>query len=243
MDADPALLDDLVAANHILAQQGVLDAFGHVSVRHPRDGERFLLARNLAPAQVARDDILQFNLDGEPLDARGRRVYLERFLHAAIYRARPDVNAVVHSHSASLLPWSLVPERPLRAVFHMAGFIGAQGAPVFEIRDVRGDGSDLLVRDAQLGAALARCLGERDIVLMRGHGHTVAAPSLPLSVYRAVYAEVNARCLSSAHALGATVATLSAAEAAACVHSHEAQAERAWSLWKATAAQSRARLS
>ena len=185
--ADPALLADLVTANHILFDQGVVDAFGHVSVRHDKKPDRFLLARNMAPGDVTAQDIIEFTLDGEPVNAAGRRVYLERFIHSEIYREYPDIQAVVHSHSHSIVPLSVVKSTPLRAVFHMAGFIG-EGAPVFEIRDVAGTGSDLLIRDNRLGQALARCFESSDIVLMRGHGSTVIARSLQQVVFRAVYA-------------------------------------------------------
>ena len=157
--ADPAILDDLVIANHILFDQGVVDAFGHVSVRHDKDPTRFLLARNMAPGQVELDDIVEFHLDGSPVTARGRRVYLERFIHGEIYSAFPEVAAVVHSHSHSIVPLSVVKDRPLRALFHMAGFIG-EGAPVFEIRDAAGPGSDLLISNPELGRALAANCGD-----------------------------------------------------------------------------------
>ena len=232
------LLADLVCANHILYDQGVVDAFGHVSVRHDRDPERFLLARNMAPGQVGASDIVSFTLDGEPIDAGGRRVYIERFIHAEIYRAHPQVQAIVHSHSPAIVPLTISRGTPLRAVFHMAGFIGT-GAPVFEIRDVVGDGSDLLVRDGRIGAALARQFEGHPIVLMRGHGSTVVGESLKQVVYRAVYAEVNARVQTTALGLG-EVNYLSEAECASCMSSHEAQAERPWALWKEEARRRRA---
>lgn len=232
------LLADLVCANHILYDQGVVDAFGHVSVRHDRDPERFLLARNMAPGQVGESDIVSFTLDGDPIDAGGRRVYIERFIHAEIYRAHPQVQAIVHSHSQAIVPLTVSRGTALRAVFHMAGFIGT-GAPVFEIRDVVGDGSDLLVRDGRIGAALARQFEGHPIVLMRGHGSTVVGESLKQVVYRAVYAEVNARVQTTALGLG-EVSYLSEAECAACMSSHEAQAERPWALWKEEARRRRA---
>jgi ribulose-5-phosphate 4-epimerase/fuculose-1-phosphate aldolase len=228
------LVDDLVTANHILFQQRVVDAFGHVSARHDGNPERFLLARNIAPASVTRDDILQYDLDGTPLDANGRRVYLERFIHGAIYRARPDVMAVVHSHSPAVLPFTIARKATLRPVCHMSGFLGA-GAPRFEIRDVAGDGSDLLVSNVALGRALATSLGNANFVLMRGHGSTVAAPSLKVAVYRAVYAEVNARLQLDALQLGEPE-YLSAGEAEATMTSNEAHVDRPWALWKRAAA-------
>src|SRR6266496_2510699 len=185
---DPALVDRLVLANRILYHQGVLDGFGHVSARHDRSPGHFLLARNMAPALVRREDIVTFDLDGEALDGLGRRVYLERFIHGEIYRARPDVHAIVHSHSPSVIPFG-VTGKPLRPVFHMSGFL-ADGAALFEIRDVADD-TDMLIRDGPLGVALAKTLGQRSTVLMRGHGSTVVGTTLEQAVYRAIYAEVN----------------------------------------------------
>jgi ribulose-5-phosphate 4-epimerase/fuculose-1-phosphate aldolase len=227
------LIADLVTANHILAHQRVVDAFGHVSARHPEHPDRFLLARNMAPAQVQAQDILTFALDGTPLDAGDRRVYLERFIHGAIFRARPDVMAVVHSHSPAVLPFTVSRRARLQPICHMSGFLGA-GAPLFEIREAAGEGSDLLVRDDRLGRALADSLGSASFVLMRGHGSTTVAPSLKLAVYRAVYAEVNARIQAQALQLGDPV-YLTPEEAAAAMASTEGQVERPWNLWKAEA--------
>jgi HCOMODA/2-hydroxy-3-carboxy-muconic semialdehyde decarboxylase len=232
---DAAVLDDLATANHILFDQGVLDAFGHVSVRHPADPQRFLLSRNRAPALVDPGDILQFNLDGTPIDAAGRSVYLERFIHGEIYRARPDVMAVVHSHSPSVVPFSTVAQAPLRALCHVAAFIGTQ-APVFEIRDAAGDGTSLLVTNGALGAALARDMNESSLILMRGHGVTVVGDTLRLAVYRAVYAEVNAKTQLQAMQLG-PVTFLSEAEVRTATTAVESQAKRAWDLWSIKARQ------
>jgi HCOMODA/2-hydroxy-3-carboxy-muconic semialdehyde decarboxylase len=238
---DPALVDDLVAANHILFDQGVVDAFGHVSVRHDQDPERFLLARNMAPGQVARDDILQFALDGTPLDAGDRRVYLERFIHGSIYRARPDVVAVVHSHSPAVVPFTVSRRTRLQPICHMSGFLGA-GAPLFEIRDTAGPATDLLIRDDGLGRALADKLAAANIVLMRGHGCTTVAPSLKLAVYRAVYAEINARLQLQAVQLGdPEYLTPAECEASMAGNSTEGQVERPWAFWKQAAQQKRAR--
>jgi ribulose-5-phosphate 4-epimerase/fuculose-1-phosphate aldolase len=229
--SDTDLLDDLVAANHILFDQGVVDAFGHVSVRHDKRADRYLLARNMAPAQVTRDDIVEFELDSTPLAADGRPVYLERFIHGEIYRARPDVMAVVHSHSPTVVPFSVVPSVPLRPVCHMSGFLGA-GAPNFEIRDVAGAATDLLITSRDLGAALARCLGSGLIVLMRGHGSTVVGATLQQAVYRAVYTEINARLQAEAMRLG-PVTYLTPEEAATALKNVETQIKRPWDLWKA----------
>lgn len=227
---DPKLIADLVIANHILFDQGVVDAFGHISVRHDKRPDRFFLARNMAPGQVTAADLLELTLDGEPMNLRDRRAYLERFIHGELLRARSDVNAVVHSHSPSVLPLTISKTTRLRAVFHMAGFIGSQ-APLFEIRDHSGDATDLLISDAKLGRALAQCCGQNDIVLMRGHGSTVAADSIPVAVYRAVYAELNARYQCEALLLG-EVEYLTEGESDACIRNIEAQWHRPWSLWK-----------
>jgi ribulose-5-phosphate 4-epimerase/fuculose-1-phosphate aldolase len=236
-DPSSDLIADLVAANHILYDQGVVDAFGHVSVRHDKRPDRFLLARNMAPGSVKADDIIEFNLDGEPVNARGRKVYLERFIHGELFRRRPEVMSIVHSHSHSIVPLSVVKGTRLQALFHMAGFIG-QGAPVFEIRESGGDGTDLLIRSNALGRALAEKFDGADIVLMRGHGSTVIGRSIPKAVYRAIYAELNARYQLQALQVG-EVNYLSQAESLACIDSVEGQVQRPWDLWRQEAARKR----
>ncbi len=224
---------ELATANRILAHHGVVDAFGHVSARHPDRPDHYLLARNMAPAQVTASDIMRFDSEHAAV-GDDRRPYLERFLHGEIYRARPDVHAVVHSHSEAVIPFGIVAGVTLRPVFHMCGFLGA-GARQFEIRDVRGDGSDLLIRDPELGAALARSLGDAPAVLMRGHGSTVVADSVRLAVYRAVYAEVNARLQCQAITMGGEITFLTEAEAAAAAETNKGQLARPWDLWAAQA--------
>ncbi len=236
IDVDPTVLQDLVDANHILFDQGVVDAFGHISVRHPRRPDRFLLARNMAPGIVQADDIMEFELDGTPVGDE-RRPYLERFIHGEILRARPDVMSVVHSHSPSVVPFSIVPSVRFRPVCHMCGFLG-RGAGHFEIRACAGDATDLLIRSAALGAALAESLGADDAVLMRGHGSTVTGPDIRRAVYRAVYAEVNARLLLDALRLG-PVEYLTEAEAKTAAASTEGQVARPWGLWKDAADKAR----
>lgn len=225
-------IEDLVDANHILFHQGVVDGFGHVSVRHPDFPDRFLLSRSMAPALVRVADIMEFDLAADP---RGddRTPYLERYIHGPIYRARADVNAVVHSHSPSVIPFGVVSATPLRPIFHMCGFLGA-GTPIFEIRDAAGEGSDLLVRDDRLGVALARSLGQSAVVLMRGHGATAVGVSLRQAVYRAVYTEIGARLQADALRLGAPT-FLTPAEAAAAAATNDGQVGRAWDLWRAEA--------
>ena len=233
ISVDPQLLEDLVDANHILFNEGVVDAFGHVSVRHDKRPDRFLLARNMAPALVRADDVQEFDLDSNVTTDDTRRVYLERFIHGEIYRARPDVAAVVHSHSPAVVPFSAVEGAKFRPIAHMCGFLG-DGAARFEIRDFAGDATDLLVRSGELGAALAKTLGSGNVVLMRGHGSTVVGPTLKHAVYRAIYTEVNARLLTDALRLGA-VEYLSAGEALATMKTNEGQLERPWALWKEAA--------
>ena len=229
--ASPQLIADIVDANHILYHQGIVDAFGHVSARHDAQPEHFLMSRSLAPGLVTAADIVTYAVgDGEALAADAPRAYLERWIHSEIYKARPDVMAVVHNHSQAVLPFTIARGARLRPVCHMSGFLGG-GAPLFEIRDVAGDGTDLLIRSRALGEALAAKLGNAHVVLMRGHGCTVAAPSVRLAVYRAIYTEVNAKLLLQALALG-EVHSLSLAEAEATRITNEAQVERPWNLWR-----------
>jgi ribulose-5-phosphate 4-epimerase/fuculose-1-phosphate aldolase len=228
--ADPALIEELVAANRILGQQGIFDGFGHVSVRHGRDPNRFLLSRSLAPELVTADDIVEFDLESRALNAAGRTLYLERFIHGAIYRARPDVSAVVHSHSPALVPFS-VSSVPLRPVSHTAGFI-VDGVPVFDIRKASGI-TDMLVSDADRARRLAGTLGPQPAALMRGHGVVVVGASLPIAVGRSIYLEMNARHQSQAIALGGTITYLDPQEARRVMAAGENGGyQRAWELWK-----------
>jgi ribulose-5-phosphate 4-epimerase/fuculose-1-phosphate aldolase len=231
--ADPGLVADLVTANHILYDQHVVDAFGHVSVRHDKRPDRFLLARNMAPALATAADIIEFDLDGNPIDAGDRKVYLERFIHGEIYRARPDVGAVVHSHSHAVIPFGAIRSHKLRAIFHMGGFIGTD-TPVFEIRECVGDGSNLLISNNELGAALAKSLGSKSAILMRGHGATVVGGTLADAVYRGVYLDINARLQLQTIALGA-VNYLTEAEGEATAAANATQVGRAWEMWKTQA--------
>ncbi|HEX9673238.1 MAG TPA: class II aldolase/adducin family protein [Burkholderiales bacterium] len=223
------LIDDLVSANHILFKEGVVDGFGHVSVRDERDPERFLLSRSIAPATVTARDVMEFGMDGEPLNARGRKPYLERTIHSEIYRSRPDVVAVVHSHSPALIPFGIT-GTSLRPVFHMSGFLGL-ATPIFEIRETGGPATDMLIRDRKLGAALARTLGAAPFALMRGHGSVAVGATLKQVVYRAIYAEVNARLQSEALRLG-TITYLNDAEAANAARANDGVIDRPWGLWK-----------
>ncbi|HZM46533.1 MAG TPA: class II aldolase/adducin family protein [Burkholderiales bacterium] len=225
------LLADLAAASRILVAQGVVDGFGHVSVRHPSAPDRYLLPRSIAPALVTPEDIIEYDLDGNPLNAGGRGSFLERFIHGEIYRARPDIMSVVHSHSPSVIPFGLVGV-PMRAMFHNAAFI-AEGVPVFDIRDKFG-ATDMLVGNGDKGIALAEAMGRKDIVLMRAHGSVACGPTLQTAVFRAVYTEVNARIQHWTTALGggAKVAALDAEEGRLADAVNQTAGRRAWDLWR-----------
>jgi ribulose-5-phosphate 4-epimerase/fuculose-1-phosphate aldolase len=226
---DAALIEDIVTGSRVLADFGVLDGFGHVSARHPAKPNRFLMSRSLAPALVTPDDIMEFDLDGNAVDARGRSLFLERFIHSEIYRARPDVMSVVHTHSPGVIPYT-ISQVPLRAVFHNAAFLAA-GAPVWDIRKVFGE-TDMLVRDAAIGKDLALTLGDRPVVLMRGHGDVAVGPSVKLAVFRAYYTDVNARQQSQAIALGGEANYLTPGEGAKADAVNLAIVDRIWNLWK-----------
>ncbi len=220
---------DLATANRILFNQGVVDAFGHVSMRHPERPDQFLLSANMAPATVTPGDVLAFDLQGNLLGNGGQKVYLERFIHAAIYANRPDVLSVVHSHAAAVVPFTIVKSARLRPVCHMGGFLSGI-IPNFEIRDHAGMGSDLLIRDITLGQHLAQSLGQSAAVMMRGHGVTVTGGTLRQAVFRAVYTQNNAQIQAAAMALG-EVTYLTDAEALAADEANTGQISRAWDFW------------
>ena len=222
-------IDNVVIANRILANEGVVDAYGHVSVRHPLDASRYLLSRSRAPELVERGDIIEFDLEGKAVGGDQRPPYLERFIHGAIYEARPEVQAVVHAHAEAVLPFTISPT-PLRPVVHMASFIGAR-IPVWDIRDNFGDTNLLVVNMAQ-GRDLARGLGGERVALMRGHGFVAAARSLPEAIRMSVYLPLNARVLSEALRLG-EVRALSRGEieAHASMKPDEPSMWRAWEYW------------
>jgi ribulose-5-phosphate 4-epimerase/fuculose-1-phosphate aldolase len=222
---------DLAAASRILAAQGVVDGFGHVSMRHPSAPDRYLMARAVAPALVTPKDIIEYDLGSNPCNANGRSSFLERFIHGEIYKARPDVVAVVHSHSPSVIPFGLV-DVPMRAMFHNAAFLSG-GVPVFDIREKFG-ATDLLVSDGAKGVALAEIMGKQDVALMRAHGSVACGPSLESAVFRAVYTEVNARVQHWTIALGdgAPIAALDPEEGRLADAVNLNAAMRAWNLWR-----------
>lgn len=226
-------IEDLVAAYRILAEHGVIDAYGHVSVRSAGDPKRYLLSRSVAPELVTLDDILEYDLESNPVDPRGRESVRERFIHGEIYKARPDVNAVVHNHSPSVVPFS-VTTIPMRPLFHMAAFVG-EGVPNFEIRDVQ-KGTDLLVKTPYLGQALAKSLGKSPAALMRGHGSVTVGESLPRAVGRSIYLEMSARMQLQAIAIAGPegkITYLDNSEIRASVPGQDYA--RAWPMWRAKA--------
>ena len=224
-----ATLEDLAAASRILVDQGVFDAAGHVSMRHPSMPERFLLSRSLAPEMVTADDIMRFDLSCNAIDARGRKGFIERFLHGEIYRARPDVMAIAHSHSPSVIAFGLT-QTPMRAMYHNAAFLAA-GVPVFDIRDKFGT-TDIVINNAAKGAALAQTLGDKPVALLRAHGMVAVGPSLPVVVFRAIFTVVSAKIQHQAMALGGPLAALDAEEGRIADIINVDTVGRSWDLWK-----------
>ena len=226
------LIDDVVAANRVLARQGVLDGFGHVSARHPDDPGKFLLSCSRAPELVTVDDIMVFDLDGNAQGGDARRPYVERFIHGEAYRARPDVRSVVHSHSPSVVPFAASSVR-LRPIYHMSGFLSG-GTRVFDMRRHFGC-TDMLIRNREHGAALAAELGDKRVVLMRGHGFVAVGHSVPIAVYRAIYTESNALLQQRAIGLGGEVTYLDDGEADLADEMVDDVIARPWELWKSKA--------
>jgi HCOMODA/2-hydroxy-3-carboxy-muconic semialdehyde decarboxylase len=224
------LIEDLVAASRILADQGVLDGYGHVSMRYDRDPSRYFLSRSMAPALVTPADIMEWDLESAPIDPRGRTGFIERFIHGEIYKARPEVTAVVHNHSPSVIPFG-VTAVPLQPLYHMSAFLGG-GVPVFDIKEAAGESTDMLVRNPALGRALAQTLGARPVALMRGHGAVVVGPSVQVAVFRSVYTEMNAKLQAQAMALGGPVTYLDPEEARKAEANVGGTVSRPWELWK-----------
>jgi ribulose-5-phosphate 4-epimerase/fuculose-1-phosphate aldolase len=193
------LIDDLVAANRILATEGIVDAFGHVSIRHPDDPTKFLLSQARAPELITKDNIMILALDGTPEPGDTRKPYLERFIHGALYEARPDVMAVVHSHSRSVIPFGIL-DVPLRPVVHSCATIGYD-IPTWDAQDQFGD-TNLLISDMAMGRDFAKVVGPNTSGLMRGHGSTVTGRTLKEVIYTAYYLEVNAGLQLQATMLG-----------------------------------------
>ena len=229
----PERVADVAAAARILAARGVVDGFGHVSIRHPNAPDRYLMSRALAPALVTPVDIVEYDLESVTCDPDAPKGFLERFIHGQIYKARPDVCAVVHSHSPSVIPFGLT-KAPMQACFHNAAFL-AQGVPVFDIARDHG-ATDMLVSDNDKGVALADCLSDKPVALMRAHGSVACGPSLEVAVFRAVYTEVSARVQHWALALaedGERLAVLSEEEGRLADVPNQTAGMRAWDLWRA----------
>jgi ribulose-5-phosphate 4-epimerase/fuculose-1-phosphate aldolase len=232
LSANRELIQDLVAASRILAAHEVLDAYGHVSARSDRRPDRFVMSRSLAPALVTAVDMMELDADSEPLPGERRKGFIERYIHGEIYRARPEVMAVVHSHSPSVIPFG-VTHTKLRPIYHMGSFLWS-GAPVFDIRKVRAE-NDLLIRDRPLGQALVSTLGACNCVLMRGHGMTVVGDSVQEAVFRALYTEMNARLQLQAGQLEGPIEFLSDEEGKRATLTNRGTIERPWELWKSRA--------
>ena len=226
---DRAVLEDLAAASRILVDQGVFDAAGHVSMRHPGNAKRFLMSRSLAPQLIAAADIMEFDLDCEPCEAKGRNGFIERYLHGEIFRARSDVMAVVHSHSPSVIAFGLS-NTPMRAMYHNAAFL-ADGVPVFDIREKFG-ATDIVISSKEKGAALAAVLADKPVALLRAHGMVTVAESLPVAVFRAIFTVTSANIQHQALALGGPVAALDAEEGRLADVVNVQTVGRSWDLWK-----------
>jgi ribulose-5-phosphate 4-epimerase/fuculose-1-phosphate aldolase len=228
MTADEIRLE-IAHGSRILSEMGVLDAFGHVSCRHPDRPDHYLMPIRMAPGLVTPDDVVEHDLDGNGIDVATSTLFLERFIHGEIYRARPDVTAVVHSHSQSVLPFTVVPEARLRPLSHVCGFLDGVG-PAFDVADHDGHGTDLLIRSPKLGVALAEHMGDSNVVLMRSHGFTSIGDSVKQAVFRAVYTGVNSDLQLKAMQIGQP-RFLTSEEAKACDDTTNAQLARVWALW------------
>jgi ribulose-5-phosphate 4-epimerase/fuculose-1-phosphate aldolase len=221
---------DLVIANRILAQEDVVDAYGHVSMRHPDNPNRFLIARSVAPELVTADDIVELDLDGQPVREEKRTLYLERFIHAAIFEARPEVMAVVHAHAEDTLPFGIADATTLRPVIHSGSFIGNK-VPVWDIAHSFGD-TNLLVTNIEQGRDLAKCLADNNVALMRGHGFAAAGRSLIEVVRMSVYLPRNARALLRAKQLGGAIKYLSQGEIDARNRGYSPYSTETWRAWE-----------
>lgn len=223
------IVRELVIANRILAHEGVVDAYGHISVRHPERPDRFLLSGSRSPELVTEDDIIEYDLDCHPIDLRSRTQYIERPIHGAVYRARPDVVSVIHNHAYEVIPFTVAQGARLRPLLHTAAAIGAE-IPVWDIRDRFGD-TNLLVTTLAHGEDLAHRLGANQVVLMRGHGSAVAGLSIQDAVHTAVYLKINAQIQAEAMRLGDDIVFLSEGEIAATRTWSAAGHARAWEYW------------
>jgi HCOMODA/2-hydroxy-3-carboxy-muconic semialdehyde decarboxylase len=230
MSTVETVINDLVIANRILAREDVVDAYGHVSIRHPDNPKHFFLSRSLAPELVEREDIVEFGMDGQPVKDEKRPLYLERFIHAGILAARPDVQAVVHAHAEDILPFGIATDTPLRPVIHAGSFIGAH-VPVWDIADHFGD-TNVLVSNMEQAHSLAKTLAGNNVALMSGHGFASAAKSLIEVVRMSVYLPRNARILMQAKTLGGKIRYLSQGEIDARNRGYSPYSTETWRTWE-----------
>ena len=221
------LVNELLLGNKILFKYNIVDAFGHISVRHNADPTKYVMSRHLAPGLVTADDLITYDLESNPVVETKHRLYSERYIHGEIYKARPDVNSVVHCHAPELIPFGIT-NAELQPVYHMTSFIGA-GVPKYEIRDTGGM-TNMLVRTPALGAALAKTIGDKPMALMRGHGATMVGNSIRMSVYRAVYAALNAKIQAEAMRFG-EVTYLAKEEADLYEAYIDEVIHRPWNMW------------
>ncbi|MBB44018.1 MAG: aldolase [Rhodospirillaceae bacterium] len=230
-DTEPSILADLAAASRILAKRGVVDAFGHVSLRHPVDSNLYLMPSAQAPALTTPGDIITYTLNSDALNSGTRSNFIERFIHGEIYKMRPDVNSIVHSHSASVIPFGII-KKPMVGTFHNAAFL-ANGAPIFDIREKFGQ-TDMLVCDCAKGIALAETLEDKHVALMRAHGSVACGKNLQLSVFRAVYTEVSARIQTATVMLAGSdsIEPLDQEEGRLADAVNDTACKRAWRLWR-----------
>ena len=230
--APAALIEDLVVANRILSDRGILDAFGHISVRHPENPTRYLMARAIAPGLVTAADIMEFDLDSNPVDRRGRSMFIERFIHGEIYKVRPDVDSVIHTHSMGVIPFSIT-KQPLRPVIHNASFLHVACRCGRSAKPPPAPPTCWYVTRGS-GQSLAATLRDRPVALMRGHGNVVVGPNVRIATSRAVFTDENARMQSVALSFGGPVNYISPEEGA-LRDKNPSDGARSWDLWKAQA--------
>jgi ribulose-5-phosphate 4-epimerase/fuculose-1-phosphate aldolase len=229
-DTNEARIEDLITASHILANEGILDSFGHVTVRSATDPGHFFMPRAMPPGLVSRADIVELDLDCKPVTANAPRLNGERYIHCEVYKARADVQSVIHSHDLAVIPFGLT-NTPLRPVVAQAGFLPKE-TPLFEVRDAYGSATErgVLVLNSMLGKALAAKLADNPVVLMRGHGETVVGRSAKEATVRTLYTNIDARAQTAAALLNSRFVVLDDDERAA--YAKEERPDRPWENYK-----------